>query len=327
MDMGRIAIVGDGGWGTAIAVLLYSKGLDVLLWSYSEEYAESLDRDRENVKFLEGVKIPKELKITSDVSVAGKSEYAIFAVPSEYFRSVALQFKDADFKTIISATKGIENGSLSRPSEILNELYPKVNIGVLSGPSIAYEVARNYPSTVAYASLANNSRVVQEMLSNEYFRVYTSRDIVGVELGGALKNVIAIAAGISDGLGFGANTKAAILTRGLAEISRLGIKLGANKDTFSGLSGVGDLATTCMSSHSRNRWFGEELGKGRSVKEILGETEMVVEGMFTCKAANDIAIKNNVDMPITEKIYEIVYKEKDPREAVRELMTRDLKGE
>ncbi|MFH1877635.1 MAG: NAD(P)H-dependent glycerol-3-phosphate dehydrogenase [Candidatus Omnitrophota bacterium] len=323
----KVSVIGDGGWGTALALLLYNKGVDTILWSYSATYAEELIERRENTKFLKGIPLPEGLKITADVSLAGKAEYAVFVVPCEYLRSVAEKFKNAEFRGIISATKGIENSSLKRPSEILSEYYGNERIVVLSGPSISFEVAKNMPTTVVAAGDTDISQVAQKVLMTENFRVYTSKDVIGVELGGALKNIIAIAAGISDGLGFGTNSKSAILTRGLAEITRLGVKMGAERLTFSGLSGVGDLATTCISTYSRNRWLGEQIGKGRQVKEILRDTEMVVEGLTTCKSAYDLSEEYDVEMPITQKIYEVLYEQKDPLAAVRELMTRDPKAE
>lgn len=325
--MKRISVIGDGGWGTALSILMQSKGLEVVLWSAFPEYARVLREKKENIKFLEGIRLPEGLKITSSVSDVEGSDFVFFVVPCEYLREVAGKFKDLDFGTIVSATKGIENGSLKRASEILAEFYPKEKINVLSGPSISFEVARGIPTTVVVASSNGSRNEVQSLLMADAFRVYTSTDTVGVELGGALKNVIAIASGISDGLGFGTNTKAAILTRGLAEITRLGVKMGADSATFRGLSGLGDLATTCISTHSRNRWFGEEVGKGRGIEEVKAETEMVVEGLATSKSAYDLAKKYSVTMPITEKVYEVIYESKGPAEAVKDLMRRDAKEE
>ncbi len=325
--MAKVCVLGDGGWGTALAIILHAKGVDTVLWSAFGEYAAYLNKKRENTKFLEGVKIPKDLVITSDDDEVKDAEYALFVIPCEYLRSVIDRFKDASFSYIVSATKGIEKASLKRPSEILQEYFPEEHIGVLSGPSISYEVARNMPTAVVVATLDDWKKDLQKLLSTESFRAYTSNDVIGVELGGALKNIIAIAAGISDALGFGTNTKAGLLTRGLAEITRLGVKMGARRETFSGLSGMGDLTTTCISTHSRNRWFGEELGKGKSVEEILDETEMAIEGVATSRSAYELAKKYSVDMPITEKIYQIIYEGKDPKLAVKELMRRDLKEE
>ncbi len=325
--MSKITIIGDGGWGTALALLLHSKGEDVVLWSAFPEYAKYLAKIRENSKFLKGVELPKDFRVTSDDSVAKGSECAIFVAPCEYLRPVAERFSGASFKCIISATKGIENGSLKRPSEILPEYFPKSSVSVLSGPSISYEVANKVPTSVVIASVDNCGKDAQKLLMTDRFRVYTSGDVVGVELGGALKNVIAIAAGISDGLGFGTNTKAALLTRGLAEITRLGVKAGADAATFRGLSGLGDLATTCISKQSRNRWFGEEIGKGRKPEIIMASTELAVEGVATCESANDLSKKYGIEMPITQKVYEVIYKGKSPASAVKELMTREPKME
>ncbi|MFH1847347.1 MAG: NAD(P)H-dependent glycerol-3-phosphate dehydrogenase [Candidatus Omnitrophota bacterium] len=325
--MNTVSIIGDGGWGTTLALLLHSKGVDTILWSVSSEYAEYLKEKRENTKFLKGISLPCDLKITADDSIAKEADYAFFVVPCEYLRSVAERFSDAKFKYIVSATKGIENGSLMRPSEILAEYFDDIDICVLSGPSISFEVARGIPATIVAASKGKDKKNIQDLLMTEKFRVYTSSDVTGVEMGGALKNIIAIAAGISDGLGFGTNAKAAILTRGLAEITRLGVRMGAKRETFSGLSGVGDLATTCISSESRNRWFGEQIGKGRSINQIMQETEMVVEGSGTCRSAYELAKKHSVDMPITQKVFEIIYESKHPAIAVNELMTRDAREE
>ena len=325
--MSKVCVLGDGGWGTALAVLLHSKGVDTVLWSAFSEYAAYLDKKKENTKFLKGVKLPSGLRITSEDAQVKDSEYVIFAVPCEHLRSIADRFRDASFSYVVSAAKGIETGSLKRPSEILGEHFPKEHIGVLTGPSISFEVARNIPTTVVLAARGEWKKDVQKLMSTDRFRVYTISDITGAELGGALKNIIAIAAGISDGFGFGTNAKAAILTRGLAEITRLGVKMGAERDTFSGLSGIGDLTTTCISAHSRNRWFGEEIGKGRTPEDIMAGTEMAVEGMATSKAAYELSKKYSVNMPITENIYQIIYEGKDPKVAVGELMTRDLKDE
>jgi glycerol-3-phosphate dehydrogenase (NAD(P)+) len=325
--MNSVTVIGDGGWGTALALILYDTGIKTLLWSVSPEYAAYLSEKRENTKFLEGVPLPRGLEITSDDSRAMESDCAVFVVPCEYLRSVAERFRGASFKYVVSATKGIENGSLKRPSEILSEIFADEIISVLSGPSISHEVARKMPTTVVVASDHNGKKEIQDLFMSDYFRVYTSEDLIGVELGGALKNVIAIAAGISDGLGFGTNPKAALLTRGLAEITRLGVAMGAREETFSGLSGIGDLATTCISRYSRNRCFGEEIGKGRGVEEILADSEMVVEGLATCRSAYELSKKYKVQMPITQSVYEVIYEGKKPEAAVKELMTRDPKAE
>jgi glycerol-3-phosphate dehydrogenase (NAD(P)+) len=325
--MKKISVIGDGGWGTALAILLNSKGLDVTLWSAFPEYAERIRAERENVKFLKGVLLPEKIKIVSDVSAVAGSDITFFAVPSEYLRKVAERFRGTELGDIVSATKGIDNDSLKMASGVLSEYFSEKEISVLSGPSISGEVARGMPTAVVVASAGGKCEDVRSVIMTENFRVYTSRDIIGVELGGAVKNVIAIAAGISDGMGFGTNTKAGILTRGLAEITRLGSRMGAKSETFRGLSGLGDLATTCISCQSRNRWFGEEIGKGAKAAEVRGKTEMAIEGEKTSLSVFRLSEKYGVDMPISRKVYEIIYEKADPVSAVRELMTRGAKQE
>ena len=325
--MAEVSVIGDGGWGTALALLLHNKGIDTLFWSVSPEYAEFLGSQRENIKFLKGVKLPGDLRITSDDEEIKRTKFAFFVIPCKYLRSVAERFRGARFDIIVSATKGIEIGSLKRPSEVLDEYFPDSDICSLSGPSISNEVAKRLPTAVVVAGKTGASEKIRDLLMTDRFRVYTSSDITGVETGGALKNIIAIAAGIADGLDLGTNTKAAILTRGLAEITRLGVRMGADKETFSGLSGLGDLTTTCISPKSRNRWFGEQIGRGKSINEVMSETEMVVEGLSTAKSAYHLSRKFEVEMPIIQKIYEIIYEGKDPAVAVEELMKRDPKEE
>lgn len=324
----KIAVLGDGGWGTTVAILLSNNGHDVTLWGAFPEYIALLEKERVNRKFLPGVKLPAEVQLTSDINGIPGDAIAVIAIPSKYLRRTISGFKGKIGGEIVSLTKGIETETLLRPSEVISEVLGKQKIAVLSGPSISFEVARNLPTTVVAASADEAfAKDAQSIFTAPNFRVYTSGDLTGVELGGALKNIIAIAAGISDGMGFGVNTKAALLTRGLVEIIRLGVKMGARKETFFGLSGIGDLATTCMSSHSRNRWLGEEIGRGKRLKDVLKETEMVIEGVTTTKSAYELAKKNSVEMPITEKIYETLYNDKKPKDAVRELMTRTLKAE
>jgi len=328
MGFSRIAIIGDGGWGTTMAVALAKKGHSVTIWSAFSEHAREIDRIRENKRFLPGIKIPDAIKIKDDPRDLSRSDFHVLMVPCQYLRDTLKQFSGIIKGPVISGIKGIENSSLKRPSEMIREVFPDIPLTVLSGPTIAYEVARGVPTAAVVGSKDDKlARNIQEVFSTDRFRLYLSEDIVGVEMGGALKNIIAIAAGISDGMGFGANTKAALLTRGLVEIARLGVAMGARKETFNGLSGVGDLATTCMSSHSRNRWFGEEIGKGKLLQDVLGKTEMVVEGVATAKSAYNLAQKYKVDMPITAEIYKVLYEHKDPKIAVRELMTRTPKKE
>lgn len=329
--MKNITVLGDGGWGTTLAIHLYKKGYKIRLWSAFSGYAKVLDKKRLNPKFLPGIKIPKGIIITSKMKVSLESaELIVLAVPSCYMRTILKRLSKYDYKKsiIVSVSKGIEEKSLLRMSELVEGILKGAKFGVISGPTIAYEVARRLPATcVAASGNKDIAKKIQRVFMDERLRVYTSSDTVGVELGGALKNVIALAAGISDGLGFGVNTKAAITTRGLVEISRLGLKLGAKKETFSGLSGLGDLITTCMSSHSRNRLVGEEIGKGKKLKDILKNMEMVAEGIKTAKSAYKLGKKYKVELPIINEVYKVLYKDKSPLSAVNDLMKRKEKEE
>lgn len=330
-DTRQISIIGDGGWGTTLGILLSEKGYNVTLWSAFPDYAQTLTSKRVNTKFLPGIKIPKDISITSSLEEAVKDKNMIvLAVPSKYTREVLARLRalGTSDKIFVSVTKGIENKTLKRMSELVYEILGNVRLSVLSGPTIAHEVALKVPTTIVSSSEdADLAKKTQDVFMTDTFRVYTSNDVIGTELGGALKNVVAIAAGISDGLGFGANAKAALLTRGLVEMVRLGVAMGAKKETFYGLSGLGDLATTCISSHSRNRHFGEQIGKGKVLKDILKETEMVVEGVTTAQSAYDLGKKYKIEMPITEEIYKVIYEGKDPKKAVYDLMTRPPKVE
>jgi glycerol-3-phosphate dehydrogenase (NAD(P)+) len=329
-----IAVMGAGSWGTALSLLLAGKGYDVRLWEFRKEAAQRLQSERENREFLPGVKLTDNILVHW---VAARcltdAEIVVLAIPSQFAR-LALSGMAEAFPPgviIVNAAKGIEEGTLKRPSQVVQDLLPGAfpdHYAALSGPSHAEEVSRGIPTTVvaACASL-QTARVVQETFYTPTFRVYASQDLAGVELGGALKNVIALAAGICDGLGFGDNTKGALLTRGLAEIARLGIKLGGSPRTFAGLSGMGDLITTCMSRHSRNRFVGEQVGKGRTLDDVLASMTMVAEGVRTTRSARDLAHRENVPMPITEAVYSILFEGKGPLAAVTELMTRDLKVE
>ncbi|MCM8783487.1 MAG: NAD(P)-dependent glycerol-3-phosphate dehydrogenase [Candidatus Omnitrophica bacterium] len=327
----HIGILGDGGWGTALAILLAKKGYSVGLWGVFPEYLEILERKRENIKFLPGKKIPSSVRIIKDKEkIINTSSIIVVAIPSKYLRSTLQEFSHFDFrnKIILSVVKGIEEDTYLRPSEIIDRALGMVNSAVLSGPSIAQEVAGGIPTAVVIASSdLELAKKLQEIFSTENFRVYTSSDVIGVELGGALKNIIALACGISDGLGFGTNTKAALLNRGLVEMIRLGTCLGARPETFWGLSGLGDLITTCFSPYSRNRGVGEEIGKGRKLKEIIKRMEMVAEGILTTRAVYELAKRRNIEMPITEQVYRVIYEDKSPKKAVKELMTRELKEE
>jgi len=327
----KIIIIGNGGWGTALAILLYKKGYEVTLWGYDATYSDYLREKRENVKYLKGIPIPSGICITSNISQKLLDVHiVVVATPTPYLRSVLTKFKDffAQGTPVVSVTKGIENDSLMRPSEIITSVLGNQPVSLLLGPSHAEEVARGLPTTiVASAKDVALARTVQKIFTTDRFRVYTNPDMMGVELGAAMKNVIAIAAGICDGLKFGDNSKAALITRGLAEISRLGIVMGAQKTTFSGLTGLGDLITTCISPYGRNRWVGEQIGKGKKLQEILEKMEQIAEGVWTTKSVKALSDKLNVEMPITREIYNVLFNNKDPLEAVSNLMMRTPRSE
>ncbi len=330
--MRNTLIIGDGGWGTSIATLLQkSKKAKVKIWSAFPQNAELFNQQRENTIFLPGIKIPEEIIFTASQKEAVDGiDLAIFAVPSRFLNQVLPKFQDimpAEVE-IVSLIKGFDPTTEDRISKTLGATFTNHNIAVLSGPSHAEEVARGIPTAVVIASSDEPfAKKMQMLFSAPTFRVYTSTDICGVELGGALKNVIAIAAGISDGLGFGDNTKAALMTRGLAEIIRVGIALGAQAETFSGLSGIGDLIVTCTSKWSRNRALGERIGKGENAQEIIAGSKQVAEGATTCVVAKKIAEKLQISLPITEEVYSVIYENKKPQDAVTSLLNRDLKPE
>lgn len=331
----NVTILGAGSWGTTIALLLAKKSVKVTVWEFRRDAAERMQRERVNDEFLPGFSFPENLCVTGDIgqAVAG-ADIIISVVPSHAVRATALQLREVYTKRMIlvSATKGIEQGTYMRMSEVfadvLHSNFDINNFVCVSGPSHAEEVSLGLPTSVVAASPAKQtSTTVQKLMSGKKFRVYSSDDLTGVELGGSLKNVVALAAGISHGLGFGDNTLGALLTRGLTEITRLGVHLGGKAQTFAGLSGMGDLVTTCCSRHSRNRHVGEQIGKGRKLKEILSEMIMVAEGVKTTKSAFELSQRENVMMPITEQIHAILFKNADPLKATVELMTRTLKVE
>ena len=327
-----IGIIGDGGWGTTLAIHLGRQGREVVLWGVSPQYVQQTAKTRINEKFLPGIRIPRNVELTSDLNqVVENSDLIVFAVPSQFAFSVITKMKGFDWKnkTFLSVTKGFDTKNLWRISEIVrNVLGSKTTFAVLSGPTIAKEVAKGIP-TMAVVACRNlkTAQMIQGVFHSETFRIYSSTDIAGLEIGGSVKNVIALACGICDGLGFGTNAKAAILTRGLSEIARLGKIYGAKEQTFSGLSGLGDLITTCFNESSRNRSVGQELGQGRSLKEILAKMHMVAEGVETTKAIHALARKHKIDMPITEEVYKILYKNKSASKAVKDLMGRKAKVE
>ena len=330
----NIGVIGAGSWGTTLADLLAKKGHDVTLWAYEAELVAEMEQTRCNSIFLPGITLAPNLSFTNVLKEAVTDKNVLlFVVPSQVLRNVikgALPFF-APEALIVSASKGIELDTLLTVSHIYRELLPPEiynNFSALSGPSFAREVAMEMPTAVAVAAERTEvARQVQKTFNTSFFRVYTNNDVAGVELGGAIKNVIAIAAGISDGLGFGYNTRAALITRGLAEMTRLGRAMGAQASTFAGLAGMGDLVLTCTGDLSRNRSVGIKLGEGQGLAEILGEMRMVAEGVKTTESAYNLARRMNVEMPITEKVYQVLYDGKPAREAVLELMTRDLKAE
>lgn len=330
----KISVLGAGGWGTTLGILLHYNGHDVTLWEYRKSYANKLNKKRENIDLLPGIKIPKEINITNKLEESTTDQHLlVLAVPSQFLRSAVKKIKSYNIKEtiLVSVAKGIEKNTLLTMSQMLKDVHPSLEdeqIGVLSGPSHAEEVAKMIPTTVTAASTSlDTAKSIQAAFMTSYFRVYSSTDILGVELGGAFKNVIAIGAGIIDGAGFGDNTKAAIMTRGVAEISRLGLAMGARPETFAGLSGMGDLIVTCMSKHSRNRYVGEQLGKGKNLKQVLKSMEMVAEGVETSRSASQLAKKHSVETPITNEVYKILFEDKDPIKATTDLMTRDMKTE
>ena len=330
----RIGVIGAGSWGTTLANLLAKKGFTTALWVYEEELIPSIATRKENHLYLPGIELDGNIVPTGSLQEACHNKDIILNVtPSQIVRQILQQIREylSPQAILISASKGIENTTLLTMSEVIREvlsLHDGSRIAVLSGPSFALEVSREIPTAVTIAS-ENQERAqqMQQVFSTPYFRVYTNSDVVGVELGGSLKNVIALAAGISDGLRFGYNTRAALITRGLAEISRLALKMGASPLTLSGLSGLGDLVLTCTGELSRNRTVGMKLGEGVKLDQILKDMKMVAEGIKTTRSTYDLSRKLNVPMPITEQVYNILYQGKDPKEAVTELMTRDLKVE
>ena len=329
--MKKIGVIGAGSWGTALAVTLSDKGHSVRIWDLDKEHLESMDKYRENRKYLPGVKFGDNLQTAEDLkTVTDGADVVLFSVPAQHFRSAfenALPYLKPEM-IIVNVAKGIEQKTLKRLSEIAAESLPEAKYVVLSGPSHAEEVGIKLPTTVSVASKdLKLAEEIQDLFMTDRFRVYTSTDVTGLELGGALKNIIALGAGISDGMGFGDNAKAALMTRGIVEITRLGVALGAKSETFAGLAGVGDLIVTCTSMHSRNRRCGIMIGEGLEPKEAVKRVGMVVEGMFTAEAAYELAKKVNVEMPITEQIYKAINGQTDPRDAVNSLMTRERKGE
>ncbi|MBN8587339.1 MAG: NAD(P)H-dependent glycerol-3-phosphate dehydrogenase [Rhodothermia bacterium] len=331
----RIAIFGSGSWGTALAIGLVEKGHEVTLWARRQEAAKAMRENRHNPDYLPDVRLPEGLNITHNLgNTAREKEMWVIATPSHSIRALATSLKPFAHKKLIvvSVAKGIENGTLLTTSQVLSDvlipLVPKSHIGVLYGPSHAEEVILGMPTTVvAAAGSRTAAQEIQHTFMSKKLRIYVNPDLLGVEISGSVKNVMAIAAGISDGVGYGDNTKAAILTRGMAEIRRLGLAMGAKPETFSGLAGIGDLVVTCMSQHSRNRFVGEQIGRGRSLEEIQAEMNMVAEGVRTTQSVMELARKLHVEMPITEAVHSLLFEGKKPQEVVMHLMTRAAKNE
>ena len=329
--MAKISVLGAGSWGTALAVVLHKNGHEVTIWSIAQDEIDMLKKEREHKDKLPGVKIAEEIGLTTDrkEAISGR-DMLVVAVPSPYIRSTAKSMAPyvEDGQLLVSVAKGIEEGTLMTLSAILEQEIPQAEVAVLCGPSHAEEVGIGLPTTlVAGAKRKETAELVQSTFMNEVLRVYTSPDVLGMELGASLKNVIALAAGMADGLGYGDNTKAALITRGISEIGRLALKMGAKYETLSGLTGIGDLIVTCASKHSRNRKAGMLIGEGYTMEEAMKEVKMVVEGVYSAKAAMELSAKYDVSMPIIEQVNEVLFDGKSAKEAVMDLMLRDKKPE
>ena len=329
--MANVGVLGAGSWGTALSVLLHDNGHHVTIWSIDANEVKMLDEKREHELKLPGVKLAEDMVITGNMeeAIRGK-DFLVLAVPSPFTRATARSMKPyvAEGQIIVDVAKGIEESTLMTLSQQIEEEIPQADVAVLSGPSHAEEVGRRLPTTcVIGAKTQKTAEYLQSMFISRVFRVYTSPDILGIELGGSLKNVIALAAGIADGLGYGDNTKAALITRGIAEISRLGVKMGGKIESFTGLTGIGDLIVTCASVHSRNRKAGYLIGKGLTMEESMNEVKMVVEGVYSAKAAAKLAEKYEVSMPIVEEVNKVLFEGKSPAQAVDDLMQRESRSE
>lgn len=328
--MARIAIIGAGGWGTAVGIMQARHGHDVVMWARNPQTAHKLQTERENKRLLPGAMFPEGLRVTSDLSCCAGQDVVVMAVPSVGVRETVKKMRPymQPGQILVNISKGLEEGTLERLSQVICEELPDIRFAAMSGPSHAEEVVRQLPTTnVVGCEDRELGEYVQSLFMNETFRVYTTTDIIGMEIGASLKNVIAICAGVVDGMGFGDNTKAALMTRGIAEIARIGVKMGADVQTFAGLSGIGDLIVTCTSMHSRNRRAGILIGQGKSAREAIEEVGMVVEGYTTTKAAYDLAQKEGVEMPIVNETYRVLYEGKSPRQAIVDLMTREKRDE
>ena len=328
--MAKVAVLGGGSWGIALSVLLHKNGHEITIWSALEKEIEMLSTEHEH-KMLPGVKLAEDMIFTTDEAEAVKDkDMLVMAVASSYTRETAKRFKEfvAPGQIIVNVAKGIEEDTVMTLTEIIEQEIPQATVAVLSGPSHAEEVGRGVPTTIVVgAKKKSTAEYIRSLFMNEVFRVYISPDVLGIELGGSLKNVVALAAGIADGLGYGDNTKAALITRGITEIGRLGMAMGGRYETFSGLTGIGDLIVTCASMHSRNRRAGILIGQGKSMEEAMSEVKMVVEGVYSAKAAMQLAKKYNVQLPIIEQVNAVLFEGKSADQAVRDLMLRDKKIE
>ncbi len=331
MKFERISVIGAGSWGTALAVLWANQGKKITLWGRNPERIREIEIARENRDYLSGVKLPGSVEMTSELAVCAEARLIVFVTPSIALREIAQQlseFVKTSDAVLLSCTKGIEHGSGMRMSQVLSEVFPGHHVAVLSGPNLAIEVSRGLPTaTVVGCAQANCAESLQQELGSSRFRIYTSQEVTGIELGGALKNIFAIPAGVSDGFGLGDNSKAALVTRSLAELLRLGTAMGGHPTTFYGLSGAGDLIATCFSAHSRNRRVGEQLGRGQSLSEITSAMRMVAEGIPTAKSAFECARRLGIDTPIIDQVYAALYQGKSPPQAMQELLCRDQKAE
>lgn len=328
--MSKIAILGSGGWGTALAVMSEKYGHEVTLWSPFEEEIEAIRSDGENKKFLPGIKVSEKICLTNDISCACDMDLTILAVPSFAVRSTAKKLAPLlkPGQIVVNVAKGLEENSLKRMTQVIEEELPQVKTVVLSGPSHAEEVSRDVPTAIVAASKYEDAAAkVQETLMNQNFRIYVNPDVIGVEIGGSLKNVMALAAGVCDGLKLGDNTKAALMTRGITEMARLGVAMGGSAQTFAGLAGVGDLIVTCTSMHSRNRRAGIYIGEGLSAEEAIKKVGMTVEGYKTTHAAYVLSKRAGVEMPIVNECYQVLYEGKNPSKAIKDLMLREKKSE
>ena len=331
MKINRIAILGSGGWGTALAVLWAKHGHEIVLWGNNADRAARLQATRQNDDYLPGVSLPASVRVTHELVECADAELIVFVTPSVALRQIAARLRAASSNRtaiLLSCTKGIEHGSGMRMSQILAETFPDQTVAVLSGPNLAIEVSRDLPTaTVVGCDNAECAEELQQHLGSAKFRIYTSDEPVGIELGGALKNVFAISAGVSDGFGLGDNSKAALVTRSLAELVRLGTAMGGNVGTFYGLSGAGDLIATCFSQHSRNRRVGEKLGRGKTLAQITSGTQTIAEGVPTTQSAYECARRLNIETPIIDQAYAVLYEGKHPAQALKELLSREQKSE